>query len=166
VTDHQPSAPGPVTGVDPEVVPGGVHGVAPGTADDDVAARYGGRRGAGGTRRLVVAGVAAAVVLGLGLVVVGVAVLDRDVRWQTVMFQVTSPERVEVTFEVYGRAGDRVRCLVRATAEDFADVGQREVDLGPLPAGGDLRVTTTVRTIAPGANAGVRTCAVLPDALS
>ncbi len=94
------------------------------------------------------------------------AVLDRDVRWQTVTFEVTGPERVEVTFEVYGRSGDRVRCLVRATADDFADVGQREVDLGPLPPGGDLRVTTTVRTIAPGANAGVRTCVVLPDALS
>ncbi|MGF1660974.1 MAG: DUF4307 domain-containing protein [Kineosporiaceae bacterium] len=147
--------------------PGAAAEPGPAPADDDVAARYAGpRAGAGARRRLTVAAAAAAVVLLLVLGWFAFAVLDRDVRWQTVTFEVTGPERVEVTFEVYGRAGDRVRCLVRATADDFADVGQREVDLGPLPAGGDLRVTTTVRTIAPGANAGVRTCAVLPDALS
>jgi hypothetical protein len=154
VTDQHPPAPDPVVAA------------GPGPTDDDVAARYGRSRAGGGRRRRVAAAAGAAVLLLAALVWVALAVLDRDIRWQTVSFEVTGPERVEVTFEVYGRAGDRVRCLVRATADDFADVGQREVDLGPLPPGGDLRVTTTVRTIAPGANASVRTCAVLPEPLS
>lgn len=137
------------------------------TLDDDVAARYG-RPAPAGSRarqRRFLAGGALAAALALFLWF-AVAVTDRDAHWQMVSFVVTDDEHVAVTFEVYGDEGARLRCLVRAMGDDFADVGQVEVDLPPLPPGGAVRRTVTVRTISPPANAAVRTCAVLPDRLS
>ena len=134
--------------------------------DDDVEARYGRVVPTGSRRRrrvLAGVGVAAALTLFLWF---GLEVTDRDVRWQTVSFVVTDGEYVDVTFEVYGDEGARVRCLVRSAGDDFADAGQVEVDLGPLPSGGAVRETVTVRSIVAPANASVRTCAVLPDGLS
>jgi hypothetical protein len=149
-----------VTGVHAGRVPGGP------LLDDDVAARYGHVPRAGSPRWRRTAAAAALVVAAALFLWFALSVVDRDARWQLVSFVVTDPEHVDVTFEVYGEEGDRLRCLVRATSDDFADVGQVEVDLAPLPAGGARRETVTVRTIAPPANAGVRTCAVLPDRLS
>ena len=89
------------------------------------------------------------------------AVLDTDVRWRDVSFEVVDDRRVEVRFEVYAGEGDEVRCLVRAADARYGDVGQVEVDLGPLPARGEAR-TVQVRTVAPASSASVRTCVLLP----
>lgn len=148
--------------------PGRVSGGQPQSPvlDDDVEARYGRARPTGPRRlRRVLAGVGAVAALALFLWF-AVEITDRDVRWQTVLFVVTDDEHVDVTFEVYGDEGARVRCVVHAASDDFADAGQVQVDLGPLPPGGAVRETVTVRSIVPPANASVRTCAVLPDGLS
>ncbi len=94
---------------------------------------------------------------------VGGSVLSTDLRWREVSF-VVGPREVQLTFEVYGEEGDMVRCQVRASDERFADVGQVDVDLGPLPARGQSR-TVTVRTVAPATSASVRTCVLVPDRL-
>ena len=128
------------------------------TASDDVAARYARPPRRVSRTLLVVAGVLALLV---SFASVTTAVLSDQVRWRDVGFDVVSPERVLVTFEVYADAGDRVRCQVRAADTRYGDVGQVEVDLGPLPARGQLQ-TVEVRTVAPAVSASVRTCVRLP----
>ena len=128
---------------------------------DDVAARYARPR----RRGLAVLASAVGALLTVGaLVTVGTAVLDTDVRWREVAFD-AGPDQVQVTFEVFAREGDTVRCQVRATDQRFADVGQLDVDLGPLTAQGTSS-TVTVRTVSPAVSASVRTCVVLPDGLN
>ncbi len=92
---------------------------------------------------------------------VAASVLDHEVRWRDVGFQVVSPGQVRVTFEVYGRDGDQVRCQVRAADARYGDVGQVEVDLGPLTGAGE-QVTVEVRTLAEASSASVRTCVLVP----
>jgi len=125
---------------------------------DDVAARYARppRRRLGWL--LGALGVLAAV--GAFALVAG-SLLDTDVRWQDVSFEVVDDELVQVRFEVYAGEGDRVRCLVRAADARYGDVGQVEVDLGPLPSGGAAGRTVDVRTVAAAASASVRTCVLL-----
>jgi hypothetical protein len=130
----------------------------PAHTDDDVAARYArpARRGA----RVVWAVVG--VVLALAsFTAVTANVLDTDVRWRDISFDVVDDELVQVRFEVYGEEGESVRCLVRAGDARYNDVGQVEVDLGPLPARGQA-ATVDVRTVAPASSASVRTCVLLP----
>ena len=128
---------------------------------DDVAARYARPRRRGATVLATVVGVALAAG---ALVTVSLGVLDSEVRWREVSF-VTEADQVELTFEVFAREGDTVRCQVRATDERYADVGQADVDLGPLPARGVSR-TVTIRTVSPATSASVRACTVLPDGLN
>ncbi|MFC3686832.1 DUF4307 domain-containing protein [Aquipuribacter hungaricus] len=128
---------------------------------DDVAARYAPRRTARSRwtgRALAVAGVVA---VGAAFASVTASVAGPEVRWRDVAFDVLSPELVQVTFEVYGEQGQTVRCQVRAADVRYGDVGQLDVDLGPLPAGGE-QATVDVRTLAPAASASVRTCVALP----
>ncbi len=128
---------------------------------DDVAARYARPRGgrARWTRRLlVVAGVLALVLVSVS---VASSVLDHEVRWRDVGFEVVSPEQVQVRFEVYGRVGDEVRCQVRATDARYSDVGQVDVDLGPLEARAE-RVSVELRTLGEASSASVRTCVLRP----
>ncbi|WP_380165978.1 DUF4307 domain-containing protein [Jannaschia sp. R86511] len=128
-------------------------------ARDDVAARYARPRRRRTTLVLAVLGAVAAVA---AFSAVTAALLDTDVRWRDVSFEVVDDELVQVRFEVYGAEGDRVRCQVRAADARYGDVGQVEVDLGPLPPGGGEARTVPVRTVAPAASASVRTCASLP----
>ncbi len=129
---------------------------------DDVGARYSRPARRGQRRLLAVLGVALAVV---AFTLVAVSALDRDVRWRDVGFTVVDPGRVQVRFEVYGDPGDMLRCQVRAADARYGDVGQVEVDLGPLPVRG-LAEEVEVRTVAPASSASVRTCVVLPQRLS
>lgn len=129
---------------------------------DDVAARYARpptSRSRWARRLLVGAG---ALALVLAFVSVASSVLDHEVRWRDVAFDVVSPEVVRVTFEVYGREGDLVRCQVRAADARYSDVGQLDVDLGPLPAPGE-RTTVDVRTLGEASSASVRTCVLRPE---
>jgi hypothetical protein len=128
---------------------------------DDVAARYAARRPRRGRARAVVAAGLGAVAAVTAFVLVTASVLDTDLRWRDVSFSVLDDERVTVRFEVYGSEGDLVRCQVRAADARYGDVGQVEVDLGPLPARGQA-ATVEIRTVAPASSASVRTCVPLP----
>lgn len=127
-------------------------------ARDDVAARYARPE----RRRLgVVLAALGAVVAVAAVALVTLSVLGSDVRWQDVSFEVVDDELVQVRFEVYADEGDRVRCQVRAADARYGDVGQVEVDLGPLPEGGAEGRTVDVRTVAPASSASVRACVLL-----
>ena len=128
---------------------------------DDVAARYAPARAGRSRRRSRLAVAAGVLVAGLAFASVTSSVLDHEVRWRDVAFDVVSPDLVRVTFEAYGREGDLVRCQVRAADVRYSDVGQLDVDLGPLPAAGE-QTTVDVRTLAPAASASVRTCVLRP----
>lgn len=128
------------------------------TAVDDVRARY--ARPRRPLRRLLWLG-GGIVLAAAALALVASSVLAPQVRWRDVGFDVVADDRVDVTFEVYADAGDVVRCQVRAADTRYGDVGQVEVDLGPLPAEG-LQTTVAVRTAAPAVSASVRTCVPLP----
>ena len=132
-----------------------------GPASDDVAARYAPSRVGRRRWRLRAAAAVGVLVVGLAFASVTASVLDREVRWRDVSFDVVSAEQVRVTFEVYGAEGDLVRCQVRATDTRYSDVGQLDVDLGPLPRRGE-QVTVEVRTLATAVSASVRTCVRRP----
>jgi len=132
-----------------------------GPVGDDVAARYAPSHLGRSRWRLRVVAVVGVLVAGVAFASVTASVLDRDVRWQDVSFDAVSPEQVRVTFEVYGAEGDMVRCQVRAADTRYSDVGQLDVDLGPLPRRGE-RVTVEVRTLALAVSASVRTCVLRP----
>ncbi|WP_336924135.1 DUF4307 domain-containing protein [Aquipuribacter sp. SD81] len=130
---------------------------------DDVAARYAGPAGPrrGRLRTL-------AVVLGLLVVAAVVASLvasllrnAADVTWRDVSFEVVDARTVRTTFEVYAEPGDRVRCQVRAADARYTDVGQVDVDLGPLQ-GRATSATATIRTTHEAVSSSVRTCVRLP----
>lgn len=133
---------------------------------DDVAARYarpsGGRRGRLVGRVLAVVGALLAVLV---LVSLTRAFVTPDTRWRDIAFTVVDDSRVEVTFEVYASPGDVIRCQVRASDTRFVDVGQVDVDLGPLTGNGERR-TVSIRTVAPAVSASVRSCVLLPQGLS
>lgn len=132
-----------------------------GPVSDDVAARYAPSRVGRRRWRLRAAAAVGVLVVGLAFASVTASVLDREVRWRDVSFDVVSAEQVRVTFEVYGAEGDLVRCQVRATDTRYSDVGQLDVDLGPLPRRGE-QVTVEVRTLATAVSASVRTCVLRP----
>ncbi|MGJ7442395.1 DUF4307 domain-containing protein [Aquipuribacter sp. MA13-6] len=124
-------------------------------AGDDVSARYARPQRPWLTRTLAVLGVVAAV--GAFALVV-TSLLDDGVRFRDVSFAVVDEDLVQVRFEVYADEGDLVRCQVRAADARYGDVGQVDVDLGPLPPGGGEGATVDVRTVAPAASASVRAC--------
>lgn len=147
------------------VAPRSSSGAEPGpvaVADDEVSARY---AVPSRPRVRLLWAVIGSVVLLAAFATVTASVLDREVRWRDVGFDVVDAEQVQVTFEVYGTEGQRVRCLVRAADARYADVGQVEVDVGPLPEQGQS-VVVEVRTVEPAASASVRTCVALPGGLN
>ena len=102
----------------------------------------------------IAVGVAVATAL---LVMLTLAVTANRVSWREVGFEVVSPELTTATFEVFAPPGATVRCQVRATDTSFVDVGQVDVDLGPVPRQG-LRRTVEIRTLAEASSASVRRC--------
>ncbi len=122
---------------------------------DDVAARYSRPQRPWMGRVLAVLGGVVAVA---AFALVVSSLLDDGVRFRDISFAVVDDDLVQVRFEVYADEGDVVRCQVRAADARYGDVGQVEVDLGPLPAGGGEGATVDVRTVAPAASASVRAC--------
>jgi hypothetical protein len=125
---------------------------------DDVAARYARpqRRGL----RVVATTVGVVLALAAAALVTRAVVTD-DVSWREVAFTVEDEHTVRLQWEVYADPGDRLRCQVRAADGRYNDVGQVDVDLGPLE-GRALAVSTEVRTTSEAVTSSVRTCVRLP----
>jgi hypothetical protein len=96
-------------------------------------------------RRLRIAVVAAVLLAVLTLVWVGRAVLAVPVRTQDVGFAVVDDSAVDVTFIVGATPGSVVQCRLRALSPSFAEVGVRDVVIGPM-AHASVQVTTRVAT--------------------
>ena len=112
-----------------------------------MAARYGRRPAAQGSRRgVVVAAVAAALVAIAAIVVQAVSLSGTSVRTEGVGFTVADPTRTTVRFNVITDEGATVRCTLTALNENFTEVGFREVVIGPVAAPvtpHEVDVTTT-----------------------
>lgn len=107
--------------------------------------RYG-RRPSQGRRRAVVAGLGVLAALGVAVVVaIGLRMADQPVRTQTVGYQVHDAGSVEVVFDVTMAPGSAARCTVEALNLRHAQVGVRDVEVGPsdVPT---QRVTALVAT--------------------
>jgi hypothetical protein len=132
---------------------------------DDVAARYARparpARRRRGRRVLLVLAAAVAVAVGSAAAWTVAAGLSGGVRWQDVSFAVVDERTVRTTFEVYADPGDRVRCQVRAADARYNDVGQVDVDLGPLASRG-TSTTVEVRTTGEAVTSSVRRCVLVP----
>lgn len=153
-----------MTDPDPAVPTGDANAPAP-----DLAARYG--RGRTGTQRpaartgqedpwdeadgvrprprlSVGARVAVALALAAGVALAAwFTIVDtrrEPVTFVDVGFSVTSPEQVEVTFDVSMPPGTEAVCTVTALSRSFAEVGAVDVEVGPVEA----RTTRQVVTIA------------------
>jgi hypothetical protein len=96
------------------------------------------------------------VVVGL-LVWVGIGVVDQPVSWKDVGYHVDDATSVDVTFEVTKPRDDTVSCRVQALSQSFAEVGVRDVEVGPADAG-TQRVTVTVPTAELAVSGTVASC--------
>ncbi len=109
-----------------------------------------GRYGSEGRRRLPT--LVIVLLLAAGVAVAGwLALAGQDrVHWRDVGFRVLGPEAVAVTFEVEQPPGERAVCRLEALAADFAQVGSREVTVGPAQrraARYTARVATSQRAV-------------------
>ena len=84
----------------------------------------------------------------------------QPVRWQEVGFEIESPTRASVTFDVYVYTDSPVTCYVRALNSRFAEVGVGSQVVDPA-RGTEQRLTTTMATVEEATTAVVRYCA--PD---
>lgn len=133
----------------------------PGT-EDLLAERYGRTRPPAADRRLVI--LAAAVTALLGLVVVGwwaIGQANIPVRTQDVGFSIIDATAIDVTFDVTKDPASHVTCRVRALSPSFAEVGVRDVPIGPA-AEATLRVTVRVATTERATTGMVQHCDVDP----
>ena len=127
--------------------------------------RYGRRPGGGRRGRVLL------VVVGTLLAALAVAwgawvsqtVTDRPLTWQDIGFEVTGDTAVRVTFDVRfdGSLPDDAQavCTVRALNEVMAEVGLRDVTLGPASRGG-VRATVDVPTSERAVTGLVKECVV------
>lgn len=106
--------------------------------------RYDTHRGISRTTqvRLAVAAVTVAV-LSIAWVTMGPSA--STVRGKEFGFSVQGPEAVDITFDVAKPKDATVRCTVEALNENYAQVGTKEVTIGPAEVG-EARYTTTIAT--------------------
>lgn len=108
------------------------------------AGRYDSHRGISRTTqvRLAVAAVTVAV-LSIAWVTMGPSA--STVRGKEFGFSVQGPEAVDITFDVAKPRDATVRCTVEALNENYAQVGTKEVLVGPAEVD-EARYTTTIAT--------------------
>ncbi|MEP7762991.1 DUF4307 domain-containing protein [Sanguibacter sp. 25GB23B1] len=105
--------------------------------------------------RVLLAGVAVAV---LALVAwMAFAQEGNDVRGRDVGYSVTSPEVVEITFDVAKPKDATVVCTLEALNSSYAQVGTREVTIGPSTLA-EARFTTEIATSEEAVTAVVESC--------
>jgi hypothetical protein len=83
-------------------------------------------------RRAKQVGLGALVVATLAVVTwLGYGVLRDPVQWKPVGYSVKGPDRIDVTFDITKAPEATVRCTIVALSSTFAEVGVREVTVGP-----------------------------------
>lgn len=119
--------------------------------------RYGPARTAmsPGVLRIVVVVVTVAVVGAVAWMAFGQQ--GNDVRGRDVGYSVQSPEVVEITFDVAKPRDATVVCTLEALNSSYAQVGSREVTIGPSTAG-ETRFTTQIATSEEAVTAVVEGC--------
>lgn len=123
----------------------------------DLADRYGGPS-RWSDRRWRRAGLAGAVLVVLALLVwIGRGVLTDPVQWKDVGFAVHGSTSVDVTFEVTKARDASVTCRVKALSQAYAEVGVRDVVVGPAEVT-TQRVTAQVLTSEEAVSATVASC--------
>lgn len=127
--------------------------------------RYGRRPGGGGRARvlLVVAGTLLAALAVAWGAWVSQTVTSKPLTWQDIGFEVTGDTAVRVTFDVRFDGGlpddAQAVCTVRALNQVMAEVGLRDVTLGPASRGG-VRATVDVATSERAVTGMVKECVV------
>lgn len=122
--------------------------------------RYGRAPSPAERRRRVVAAVVVAALVGLAaLGWVAQAILGVQVRTQDVGFAVVDDGAVDVTFVVAAAPGSVSECRVRALSPSFAEVGARDVVVGPSRHEA-VRVTARVATTERATTGLVQRCRV------
>lgn len=111
-------------------------------------------------RRVRLAALVAATLGLLALLWVGSTVFRVQVRAQDTGFAVLDDQAVDVSFVVTKPPGATAECRVRALSPSFAEVGVKDVRIGPSA---DDAVTVTVRlaTSEPATTGVVQTCRLL-----
>lgn len=111
-------------------------------------------------RRVRLTAVVAAALGLLALVWVGSSLFAVQVRTQDTGFVVVDEQTVEVSFLVSKPPASRVQCRVRALSPSFAEVGVRDVQVGPS-ADDTVAVTTRLATSEPATTGLVQRCRLL-----
>jgi hypothetical protein len=113
-------------------------------------------------RRLAIAGIVAAAVVGVAITVwIGLGQAATPVRYETFGFEVVSSEQVDVTIQVTMEPGTQARCTIDALAESYAQVGTVDVVVGPHEAR-EGRTTVSVATSELATTGIVESCHALP----
>lgn len=95
----------------------------------------------------------------VGAVVVawlGLGALRDPVQWKDIGFVVDGSDAIEVTFDVTKDPGSSATCRVQALSQAFAEVGVKDVEVGPGPR--TQRVTVTVPTAELAVSGTVASC--------
>jgi len=113
-------------------------------------------------RRLAVAGIVLVALVGIAVTLaIGLRSANEPVRYKDFGFDVVSPERVDVTFEVYMDAGTTAVCTLDALNESYAQVGTVDVTIGPVDVA-EARYTVEVATSELATTGIVQSCRVVP----
>ena len=108
-----------------------------------------------GVLRLLVGVVAVVVLAAVAWMAFGQQ--GNDVRGRDVGYSVKSPEVVEITFDVAKPRDATVVCTLEALNSSYAQVGSREVTIGPSEVG-EARFTTEIATSEEAVTAVVESC--------
>lgn len=109
--------------------------------------------------RLVVGVVAVVVLAAVAWMAFGQQ--GNDIRGRDVGYSVKSPEVVEITFDVAKPRDATVVCTLEALNSSYAQVGSREVTIGPSTVG-EARFTTEIATSEEAVTAVVESCRSVP----
>lgn len=107
---------------------------------------------------VVLAALVGAVVVGW----IGISALRDPVQWKTIGFSVHGADTVDLTFEVTKDPESTASCRVRALSQSYAEVGVKDVQVGP--GARTQRVTVVIPTAELAVSASVQTCDPVEDA--
>lgn len=131
-----------------------------GVVDPEIMARRYGRRPARPRGALVASLVAAALLLGYVVWYAAETVSRPSLETRNVAVAVVDDATVRLTFHVMTEPGTTAECTARAVNASFAEVGVREVTVGPVTEA-LTTVTTEITTVEPATSAELVGCSVV-----